>query len=187
MFPRGRSSVFREAEALCTEEKKHRALPGVRVFYQKISRKIIEALCSVVFCKLWDICPCIAHVGAVALCTEIGPCIAHVGAVALCTEIGVSSVLQGDFLQKHRALRCVPGKLCARLQALCSVVFCKLWDICPCIAHVGASALCTEIGVSSVLQGDFLQKHRALLGGWGFVGGSIPEDSISSVYCVWWR
>ena len=51
-----------------------------------------------------------------------------------------------------------------RLQALCSVVFCKLWDICPCIAHVGAAALCTEIGVSSVLQGDFLQKHRALLG-----------------------
>ena len=26
--------------------KKHRALPGVRVFYQKISRKIIEALCK---------------------------------------------------------------------------------------------------------------------------------------------
>ena len=51
-------------------------------------------------------------------------------------------------------------------------------------SHVGASALCTEIGVSSVLQGDFLQKHRALLGVWGFVGGSIPEDSISSVYCV---
>ena len=43
-------------------------------------------------------------------------------------------------------------------------MFCKLWDICPCIAHVGATALCTEIGVSSVLQGDFLQKHRALLG-----------------------
>ena len=41
---------------------------------------------------------------------------------------------------------------------------CKLWDICPCIAHVGAAALCTEIGVSSVLQGDFLQKHRALPG-----------------------
>lgn len=47
---------------------------------------------------------------------------------------------------------------------MCSVVFCKLWDICPCIAHVGAVALCTEIGVSSVLQGDFLQKHRALPG-----------------------
>ena len=78
-------------------------------------------------------------------------------------------------------------KLCVRLQALCSVVFCKLWDICPCIAHVGAPALCTEISVSSVLQGDFLQKHRALLGWWGFVGGSIPEDSISPVYCVWWR
>ena len=31
------------------------------------------------------------------------------------------------------------------------------------------------------------KKHRALLGVWGFVGGSIPEDSISSVYCVWWR
>ena len=28
VFPRGRSSVFREAESLCTEEKKHRALPG---------------------------------------------------------------------------------------------------------------------------------------------------------------
>ena len=32
-----------------------------------------------------------------------------------------------------------------------------------------------------------MKKHRALLGVWGFVGGSIPEDSISSVYCVWWR
>ena len=27
--------------------QKHRALLGVRVFYQKISRKIIEALCSI--------------------------------------------------------------------------------------------------------------------------------------------
>ena len=53
------SSVFREAEALCTEEKKHRALPGVRVFYQKISRKIIEALCSItssVFRKVITMC-----------------------------------------------------------------------------------------------------------------------------------
>ena len=96
-------------------------MPGVRVFYQKISRKIIEALCSVVFCKLWDICPCIAHVGA----------------VALCTEIGVSSVLQGDFLQKHRALpgvRVFYQKISRKIiEALCSItssVFRKVITLC---------------------------------------------------------
>ena len=121
MFPRGRSSVFREAESLCTEEKKHRALPGVRVFYQKISRKIIEALCSF----------------EISVFRNVLTIIAHVGAVALCTEIGVSSVLQGDFLQKHRALpgvRVFYQKISRKIiEALCSItssVFRKVITMC---------------------------------------------------------
>ena len=40
-------------------------------------------------------------------------------------------------------------------------------------------------GVRSSVHGG--EEAQSLPGVWGFVGGSIPEDSISSVYCVWWR